>query len=443
MGSIRRARPALAALFAIAALSALAALTLAFASCGESRPRALTLWSSTRELGEYVEFYREKFPAKAARFEIEIVQSDPESYEDLLLAALRGQAAPDLFVAEAAQVKRLAESGLCLELSGLGKRRDEAFPYVIDAASDSGGRLFGLAWEISPGAYFYRRSIAAKYLGTDDPSKIQSLIQDNGRFLAAAETLKQKSAGKAVMIPSLGDLYQVHKAGRQDGWVRGGRLVIDPAMILLLEQSKAFYASGYTGNQSQMGEGWFAALRGELRGPRGEGVEVLGCFLPAWGLETILKPNSLSSDGRSDSSGDWAMARGPVPYFWGGEWLMAAASGKNKGTASRLLRDLCSDPALLALWARERGRPVSSAKAMEEAKKRYSDPFLGGQNAMASYASIAAAVNGKNLSGIGPEIDALWQKQQSAFVVGDKDVQKAISDFKAEVRGRFPDVQTE
>lgn len=428
----------------IAACAVALAAALA-SSCGRlpRDRRALTVWAPSRGVQELWEAYRLDYPEAAAAFDLEFVVSGPEGYLERLEAALPDRpggpskpGAPDLFVADASMVKRLAESGLCLDLSPLRKLYADAFPYALDVASDQSGRVRGLAWEIAPGAYFYRRSIALKYLGTDDPTKIQSMIQDSGKFAATAELLSEKSAGRAVMFPSLGELYQVYKAGRRDGWVRGGKLVIDPEMILLLEQAKAFYSSGFTGNQSQLGEGWFAALRGDLKDRFGRPVEDLGCFLPAWGLETVLKPNAAGP-------GDWAMVQGPVPYFWGGEWLMANASGREPAQALALLRRLCANPALLEKWARERSRPVCSQKAMDSVRKRWSDPFLGGQNSFAAFAAIARAVNGRNLTSSGAEIDDLWQKQQSAFVVGDKDVQKAISDFKSEVKNRFPDVQTE
>jgi multiple sugar transport system substrate-binding protein len=433
------------------AACAIAAATLCL-SCGPipGKTRKLLVWSPTRTLGELLDFYRLQFPEEASKFDVEFVCPGSDGYQESLEAILPDKpgapakaGAPDLFVVDATIVKRLAESGLSADLSRFKKRYADVYPFALDAASDEAGRVRGLAWEISPGAYFYRRSIAARYLGTDDPTKIQSMIQDNAKFARTAELLMETSNGRAAMIPSLGDLYQVYKAGRRDGWVRGGKLIIDPEMILLLDEAKAFYSSGFTAGQSQMGEGWFAALRGDLKDGSGKSVEVLGCFLPAWGLESILKANSLSANAVSDSSGDWAMAQGPVPYFWGGEWLMVNAAGRNKAQALDLVSRLCLNPALLELWARERSRPVSSMKAMDSVRKRWSDPFLGGQNSFSVFASIARAVNGKNLTSIGPEIDDLWQKQQSAFVVGDKDVQKAISDFKTEVKNRFPDVETE
>src|SRR5512133_600919 len=260
----RRIRIAIAACAILAA--AVAALSL---SCGPipGKPRKLVVWSPTRALGEFLDFYRLRFPEEASRFDVEFVCPGSDGYQAGLEAALSDKpgalakpGAPDLFVADAAIVKLLAESGLSADLSRFKKRFADVYPFALDAASDEAGRVRGLAWEISPGAYFFRRSVAARYLGTDDPTKIQSMIQDNAKFARTAELLMEKSNGRAAMIPSLGDLYQVYKAGRRDG-----KLIIDPRMILLLEEAKPFVSMGDTAGQSQMGEGWFAALRGDLK----------------------------------------------------------------------------------------------------------------------------------------------------------------------------------
>ena len=49
--------------------------------------------------------------------------------------------------------------------------------------------------------------------------------------------------------------------------------------------------------------------------------KVFSYFLPTSGLPYVLAPNAKSADGSSDTSGDWGVITGPLPYQWGGTWL--------------------------------------------------------------------------------------------------------------------------
>ncbi len=425
---------------------ALLLFILALSSCRgfSGEPEKLVVWSSSMDLAEMIDYYKEMRHIDPAKLQIEFVYKNGEDYtRELEEAVSNGQSSPDIFAIDSAYVKKFVESGRCLDLGGLKKAASGNFPYTLDIGKDSQGRLMALSWEIAPGAYFYRRSIAKKYLGTDDPAKIQSMISSTERFMETAEALKQKSAGQAAMIASLGDLYQVFKAGRKDGWVRADKLIIDPIMIMLLEQSKTMRTAGYDAGQTQMDKAWFDSLRDELRAKDGSSRQVLGYFLPAWGLDLILKPNALSRDGKRSSAGDWAMVQGPIPYYWGGSWIMANASTPSKGQARALIRFLCTDPIFQERWAREKNKPVSSVKVMEKLKKNYVEPFLNGQNSFAIFSQVASGLTGKNATESGPFIDGYWQKQLGSFVRGDKDIQTVITDFKTEVKANIPELQVE
>jgi ABC-type glycerol-3-phosphate transport system substrate-binding protein len=428
-----------------AALHALAILAAAFlmSGCGAKAPegqRRLVVWSSAKEL-EGIIGRCAGTPALAGTG-VEFEYKTGDDYRALLSQALSdGSGLPDIIAVDSAWVREFADSGRCADLGALKGAFGDDYPFVVDSGRDSKGRVMALSWEIAPGGYFYKRSIAKKYLGTDDPAKIQSLISDNAKFMATAEALKTKSSGRAVMVASLGDVFRVFKASRKDGWTRDGALVIDPAMVMLLDQAKLLRESGYEAGAAQMDQAWFKGLGGETRSPDGRSVEVLGYFLPAWGLERVIKPNAAAKG--PGAPGDWALVQGPVPYSWGGTWLMVNASSKSKAQAMRLVSYVCCDRGFQEGIARDTGRPVSNRKAMQKLREGYSDPFLDGQNPMGVYDSVAAGLNGNLSSAAGTELDGLWQAQLAAFVSSEKDVQTAISDFKAEAKAALPGLRIE
>lgn len=417
---------------------------LTVTSCAPAGPKKLVVWSFTNEAGQMLDYYKKSSTFDPKKVEIEFVLVPNDVYQSKLDPVLQsGVEAPDVFTLESAYVKKYVETGYMADLSAIKKDYANTSQYTMDVTTDAKGKIVGLSWQQTPGAYFYRRTLAKKYWGTDDPDTIQAKLSDNDSFLAAAEELKQKSGGKAVIISSLGDLFQVYKAGRQDGWVVDGKLVIDPLMITLLEQSKAFHDMGYEGRQGQWGEGWFAGMKGALQDEKGNPIEVMGYFLPTWGLHYVLKPNAKTEDGKLDTTGDWAMVQGPVPYFWGGTWMAMREGTKNKAEALKLISWLATSEEFLTQWAKDTGDFVSNMKVVDAIKDSYSEPFLGGQNHYAAFADMAPSINAKNLTGYDQTVESLFQEQQNAFVNGEKDLNTALADFKAAVSNSLPGVSVD
>lgn len=412
-------------------------LSLMVAASVMAEGKKLVVWSFTDELQKMVAIYQKDNPD--ANIEFVLVPNDV--YQSKLKPVLQsGQGAPDVFALEAAYVKGYVGSGWMGDLSSV--KAPDTVQYTKDVVTDNNGKIRGLSWQATPGAYFYRRSLAKKYLGTDDPAKVQAMISDLGKFAAVAEKLKKESGGKCVIISSLGDLFQVFKSGRKDPWVKAGNtFVFDPVMEKLMDIAKTFHDKGYEGKQGQWGEGWFAGMKGALADAKGQPIEVFGYFLPTWGLHYVLKPNAKSADGKLDTTGDWAMTQGPIPYFWGGTWITYYTKSQNKAEAIKLITYLTTSEKFLTQWAKETGDLVSNLKVVNAIKDTYKEPFLGGQNHYAAFAAMAKNVNAKVLSGFDQEIESIFQEQLAAYTNGEKDKKTAIQDMKDAVSSQFPDLK--
>jgi ABC-type glycerol-3-phosphate transport system substrate-binding protein len=285
-----------------------------------------------------------------------------------------GQGTPDVFVLEDSFVRKYVESGLLLDVSDIyAANKDKLIAYPAQVGSDN-GKVYGMSWQAPPGALFYRRSLAKKYLGTDDPAAVQEYVKDLNSFLATAETLKQKSNGSCVIISALGNLQRPFEGGRKQPFVVDNKLVIDPAIDQFFEVARQMHDKGYEGRVGQWSEGWFSAMKGTLADESGKPIEVFSFFLPAWGPHYVLKTNA------PDTAGDWAMAPGPIPYRWGGTWIGAWKDTKNPAAAKELIRYLTTDDSFLEAYARESGDVVSNLTVINKIKDTFSEPFLGGQN---------------------------------------------------------------
>ncbi|MDR2942097.1 MAG: ABC transporter substrate-binding protein [Treponema sp.] len=393
----------------------------------------LVIWSFTDELGIIIKGvpYSRNFDAYFTEthpgVEIEYSQTPADLFQaklDPVLAS--GQGVPDIISLERSFVRKYVESGLLLDITDIYEaNKSRLFTYPAEVGTYN-GRVYAMSWQACPGAMFYRRSLAKKYLGTDDPQVVQTYFKSFNRLLDTAELLKDKSKGACVVVSSLRDLANAFLSARRDPWVVNGRLVIDPAMEQYLDIGKVLHDNRWEGRFRQWSEGWFAGMRGELRDESGKPVEVFSYFLPTWGLHYVLKTNA------PNTSGDWAMIQGPSAYCWGGTWIGAYKGARNAAAVKEFIRYATTDEAFLEAWAKETGDVVSNTKVVNKIKDSYREPYLGGQNHYAEFAEITKKVNGKLIQAGDEVIEAIFDENASAYWNGEKTKQQALLDFKAQ-----------
>jgi ABC-type glycerol-3-phosphate transport system substrate-binding protein len=412
--------------------AAVLAIGLGVISCASKSagdPNKLVVWSFTDEIGGLVnDYYRPAHPDVAVEYSLTPTDQFPNKLDPVLAS---GQGAPDVFGLEDAFVRKYVESGLLLDITDVYEaNKSKLLQYPVDVGSYN-GRVYGMSWQATPGAVFYKRSLAQKYLGTDDPEVVQTYFKDLGTFLATADLLKEKSNGICVAISAFQDLLMPYKAARGNPWVVDGKLYIDPAMESYLDTVRLLHDKGEEGRVQQWSEGWFAGMQGKLTDERNNTVEVFSYFLPTWGLHYVLKTNA------PDTAGDWGMIPGPMPYRWGGTWIAAWKNTKNPEGAKELIRYLTTDDSFLETYALTSGDLVGNTVVVEKIKDDFSEPFLSGQNHYAVFAELAKSVNGKLTQGTDQAIEALFLEATNAYVNNEKSKEQAIQDFKSQVNAQL------
>ncbi len=384
----------------------------------------LVVWSFTDELAQMVEYYKADRPGVEIEYSLTPTDQFPNKLDPVLAS---GTGAPDVFALEDAFVRKYIESGLLLDLTDVyNEVKDKVMAYPVEVGSYE-GKVYGMSWQAAPGAYFYRRSLAKKYLGTDDPAEVQKYFANWDKFLETAELLKTSSDGNCYIVSGTGDLYKPFNAAREKPWVVDGKLYIDPQLITYMELSKTFRDKGYEGRVGQWSEGWFAGMKGDLRDEQGNAKEVFGYLLPTWGLHYTLKPNA------PDTTGDWGMIEGPSAWRWGGTWVGAYKDTKSPELAKDFIKYVATDDVFLEKWANATGDVVSNINVVNKIKDTYSDAFLNGQNHYTVFAELAKNVDGKLTQGTDQVIDAMFSEATVAYVLGEKSMDKALADFKAQV----------
>jgi len=408
-------------------------MLFSISGCGKKEASGkLVIWSFTDELANMTNNPTWGFKATHPGIDVEYSQTPSDQFQakiDPVLAS--GQGAPDIIALESAFVRKYVESGLLLDISDIYEsKKADLLAYPAEVGTYK-GKVYGLSWQAAPGALFYRRSLAKKYLGTDDPKTVQTYFSDFNKFLETAQLLKQKSNGSCVVVSSLGDLRNSFLSARKESWVVNGKIVVDPAMEQYMDICKTLHDNKLEGRVGQWSEGWFAGMRGELKDENQKPVEVFSYFLPTWGLHYVLKTNA------PGTSGDWAMCQGPSSYRWGGTWVGAYKGTKNKEAAKEFIRYVATDENFLEAWAKDTGDLVNNLKVVDKIKDTYSEPYLGGQNHYAEFAEMAKHVNAKLLQGSDEAIEAMYDEATTAYVNGEKTKAQAIADFKAQAESQF------
>lgn len=426
---------------AIAFILASLMLTTTLSGCGKKQQddNTLEVWSFTEEVQRMIPYYEETHPDIKVNFTL--IPTDV--YPNKLKNAIQSGNAPDVFALEGAFIRNFVEEeGVMADLNELKPELEaiDTLEYTMDIGTDENGDLRAVSWQGAPGAMFYRRSLAKKYLGTDDPEKVQEYFSDLDKFLETSELLKEKSNGKCFTICSTDDLQYIYKSHREHGWVEDEKIIVDDMIIDFAEMAKKMYDNKYEAEQGAWAEGWFAGMSDQLKDVKGNPQEIFCYFFPAWGLSNTLMPNAKSADGKYDTSGGWGVIEGPASYYWGGSWLGVNEDSQNKELAIEMVEYFTTDEDFLVDWANETNDFLASEKIMREITQNASSDFLGGQNPYEVFLSDVSSINGKLLTSYDKEIDSIMNNEKANYSNGKISIEQFKENIEIKAKRIFPDL---
>ena len=426
----------------------------------------LNVWSFTNEINTMAIAFEGLHPEANVDVVYTMIPMTNGEYQTKLKAALGTADAPDIIALEAAFVKEYVEADFLADLGDLlpAAAAAKTYPFVTDVGTNE-GVIKAYAYQATPGALFYRRSLAKEYFGTDDPAEIQALLSDFDKFVAAAAVVKEASGGNTYMVASSGDFQNPFFANRAQPWIVDDTLVVDPMVQKYVEIAKLFREEGYEAQAQQWQEGWFAGMNDSLVDAEGNAKQIFSYFLPTWGLPYVLAPNAASADGSSDTSGDWGVITGPLPYQWGGTWLGVMAGSPNLELAKEFVRFATLDEENLTNWAtgvytneflaaidpevpadqmQAPGDFVSSQVVVDKITASFDDSelstFLAGQNSYSGFAAAAPSVNAKLMTGSDDAIQRALNDPINQYLNGEISEDDVWSTWKDNLRIEFPDL---
>ena len=436
---------------------------MSFASAEEGKIH-LEFYSFTNELQGVIEkYYIPDHPELDINWTI--IPTDGDQYltkVDTLLGSDAASAdAPDLFAIEAGFVKHYIDNDFTAPLADLGFAEADyegSLDVMLKIGQDTNGVQKGLAWQSTPGALFYRASLAEKYLGVTTPEEFQAKVSDWDTFVETAKELNEKSEGACKMVTGSGDLWNVYQYQRTQPWVVDGKLVIDDELLDYEELCKTMYEEGLTQKAGAWGEVWFAGMQGA--------TETMCYFLPTWGLHYTIKPNCVAGGGDAANDeelaalsaanggtfGDWRMVAGPCGYSWGGTWIganagkLATADDAKKAAMHDIIAFVTLNQDFLYQYAIDSGDFVGNKAVVDRylADGERPNPFLGGQDHYKLFADYVSLANVDILSYYDNKINDAWSKfVTTPYEAGEKTLEEALESFKQEVAAAITDITVE
>mgnify|MGYP003564907215 CR=1 FL=1 len=403
-----------------------AVLFLSSLCFGAKKEKILRMWTFTDELEKNGAVAR--FEAQNPGVKIEVVTVPHDNYMEKIRPVLRANKnAPDIFLGESVQVKELVETGFWDDLSKPPYNADtrDLVPYQVQMATDSRGILRALSWQTTPGGFFYKRSLAKQYLGTDDPVKVGEMLSSTEKFLETARKIYRESNGEIKIIAGIPDYQEFPFSNRKQGFMnKSGKLVVDPSLMSFFDVAKILRDEKLTAELNRFSPPWYENMK--------KNGKVFGYVLPTWGLHYVLKKNA------PDSKGDWGLTKGPNPYFWGGTWLGVYKKSKKKKLAWEFVEMMTLDKETLKWWAKSTGDFIGNQAVFNEIKDTFSDPYLNGQNHYKFFAGEAPNVNAAIICKYEQKIRGFFMNAITDYVEKKKSKDEAIVSFKEEVKSAYP-----
>ena len=333
---------------------------------------------------------------------------------------------PDVFYADVKTVKNYIESDAWETLTDDPYNIDvsDSEDYTVKLGSDSDGNVKALSYQATPGGFWYKRDLAKKYLGTDDPDEISEMLSTTEGMLDVAEKLKAGSNGETHMVASYKDLWQFANYGmRSVAWIDGNKFQMDDYIPEFFDLAKTVRDNGYDAKIDTWSEAWYASCADD---------SVFGYAEPTWGLQYVIQT------GAPDSEGNWGIASMPAAYFNGGSYLGVYQESQNKELAAEYVKFVCTNKDFLAQYAKDKGDYTSLKSVNKEiADGGYEESWCAGQNTFKFFSDQMDKINTDIVTKYDDTIGNLMLNNVDLYLNGQLDKDAAIAQFKDDVASNY------
>ncbi|MGL5544193.1 MAG: ABC transporter substrate-binding protein [Cetobacterium sp.] len=400
----------------------------------DSGNNKIVVWTFNEDLKYMAEKYKEVNKDK----EVEVVIIEANDYFIKANSALRGRSAvPDILVGEADWIIPFYEAGYFEDLSSdpynADEFKDKIIDYVYEVGLDKENKIRALAYQTTPGGIYYRRDLAKKVWGSDDPKFVGEKFSSLSEIKKTATELNQYGI---KIFPDMGSLRYFSMGENMDPWVVNDDVTLSQNRVDYFDVTKEIYDNKEVAFASEWSPGWYAGMNGSVpynAAGKEEMVDIFGYTLPTWGM--IFFRNS-----GKDMSGNWGITTGPNPYIWGGTFVGINKYSKNKNSAWEFLKFTTLDEDTLTWWSESRGDVVAYLPVLEKMKDKKNE-YLGGQKTYEFWTEQAQKVDYSKVTKYDREIEKYFTQAVGSYQEGKMSKDKAIEQFYRNVKTIYPELK--
>lgn len=366
------------------------------------------------------------------------VANDDNAYQQALDQALLNQADAkaddkvDMFLVEADYALKYVNSDYTVDVvNDLGVSEDSLsnqYKYTQDIVRDSKGALKGSSWQACPAGMIYRRDIAKKVFGTDDPDKIQEIFSDWDAFKDAAAKLKDKGY---LATASVNDAYRVFSNNVTSKWVEDGKINIDENIKTWVDMSKEMVDNKETSTYELWSSDWSKGFM--------KNGNVFAYFGPAWFFNFSM---NAAKDGSVGKDGGWALCKGPQSFYWGGTWICGANGTDNSSLVKDIIEKMTTDESIMTDIVKKDNDFANNKAAMDKLSKdkSFKNSILGGQNPLPIFCDGIESIDLSNLSSYDQGCNEEFQNAMKDYFDGNADYDSALEQFYQAVETKYPEL---
>ncbi len=399
---------------------------------GDENLPALTVWVLSEDYKTNIERATSSaFTSIDWKIQVDVIEND--MLNKLLDGELAGlSSVPDVFMLAPEHLAAFRDSDVTADLGSFGITFDENryYRYTVSAGTNSDGILKAACYEADPGLFFYRRSIADFYLGTDDPASIQDMISDWDGFYQTAKKLSEASNGDTYMVAGVEELMSAYLADVP--LVQENRLHINEQAQDFIDYCRAMASEGLIYDAQRWSEAWIEGIS--------DPQTIFGYFSSGIGMESVLKPccgGTISGEG---SYGDWAAVPGPASFNWGGCWLAMRNNSPMADEAALLIEYFTCEEAAMRTDCLISGAFSANRTVVEQIRfdSQFSESFLSAQNCYSQMAEAADDITMDNMTPYDTTVNRIFSQCVSDYAFDRRSLEDALSDFEKTVMAAYP-----
>ncbi|HJC92011.1 MAG TPA: extracellular solute-binding protein [Candidatus Mediterraneibacter excrementigallinarum] len=282
----------------------------------------ILFWSWDPNFFDMVEKMNDIYPN--VTFDFVTVASADDYMQKLQAALTSGSEVPDILAMEINYVGRFYDMGITEDLEEHGIDKSLLIDYLAEIGTDDEGTFIGIPNTAAPGALFYRRDLAKKYLGTDDPDELAAMLSDWDSFIEVGQQIKEESDGTVNMLPGIDTLVQplVNQSGLR--WREDNKLLVEENFTDTIELMMKIKDADIDAGLDIWTPAWNASFA--------QG-NVFCCPGSCWFQSYVIEPND------PEGAGNWGVTTVPGgSYNWGGIWWGMYNQSENKDAVAAWMK---------------------------------------------------------------------------------------------------------